>query len=321
MIRIVGIDEAGYGPSLGPLLIGASVWDLADEHADADLWSLLGAAVTRDAARRDWRLRIGDSKEVFDRKHGLAPLERVVLTLAQAADLNCDGLGAFLAALGATVAPTPTTPWYADLAQPLPLDASFGSTAGVRARLLAAMNAAEARLATLRACVLTEDALNARLAHTHNKAAVLVERILRLIDWVDTHTPASFRRIHFRVDRLGGRSHYTPLLLSSFPDRALRVEAESETTSRYRLSRGDRQWTIEFSVDADRRHLPVALASMLAKYLRESLMDRFNAYWRRWVPALRPTAGYYTDAQRFLKDIRPALPQSGLKPDAFVRAR
>ena len=25
---LVGIDEAGYGPNIGPLVIGASVWDL-----------------------------------------------------------------------------------------------------------------------------------------------------------------------------------------------------------------------------------------------------------------------------------------------------
>jgi hypothetical protein len=53
------------------------------------------------------------------------------------------------------------------------------------------------------------------------------------------------------------------------------------------------------------RHLPTALASMTAKYLRELAMRPFNAFWQRHMPALRATAGYPTDAQRFYDDIRP----------------
>ena len=75
------------------------------------------------------------------------------------------------------------------------------------------------------------------------------------------------------------------------------------------------------SVDADEHHLPVALASMLAKYLREVSMACFNAYWQRRLPSLRPTAGYYTDARRFLSEIEPVVAQGGLPRERFVRSR
>jgi ribonuclease HII len=91
--------------------------------------------------------------------------------------------------------------------------------------------------------------------------------------------------------------------------------------SRYRLASAVNDWFIEFSVDADRRHFPVALASMLAKYLREVLMGRFNAYWRAWLPDLRPTAGYYADAQRFLADVAPVVGRTGIPRTRFVRSR
>ena len=75
-------------------------------------------------------------------------------------------------------------------------------------------------------------------------------------------------------------------------------------------------------MQAEERHLPVALASMFAKYVRELLMGAFNHYWQQVVPGLRPTAGYYTDAMRFLADIDPAL-AVGRTPERrlFVRAR
>ena len=52
------------------------------------------------------------------------------------------------------------------------------------------------------------------------------------------------------------------------------------------------------------RHLPTALASMTAKYLRELAMRPFNAFWQRHVPGLAPTAGYPSDSRRFWNEIR-----------------
>lgn len=49
-------------------------------------------------------------------------------------------------------------------------------------------------------------------------------------------------------------------------------------------------------------HLPVALASMIAKYVRELAMHRFNRYWSKRMPELKPTAGYTLDARRWLAD-------------------
>ena len=49
--------------------------------------------------------------------------------------------------------------------------------------------------------------------------------------------------------------------------------------------------------------LPVALASMVAKYTREVLMHQFNQFWASQVPGLKPTQGYPLDAKRFRDDI------------------
>jgi hypothetical protein len=48
---------------------------------------------------------------------------------------------------------------------------------------------------------------------------------------------------------------------------------------------------------------------MSAKLVREMMMQRFNRYWLKrareaGVAELKPTAGYTTDARRWLKDAR-----------------
>ena len=68
--------------------------------------------------------------------------------------------------------------------------------------------------------------------------------------------------------------------------------------------------TISFRCQGERA-LPVALASMTAKYLRELAMRAFNDYWCRRFP-IAPTAGYSQDARRFKKQIAPLQTALGI---------
>jgi hypothetical protein len=56
---------------------------------------------------------------------------------------------------------------------------------------------------------------------------------------------------------------------------------------------------------------------MVAKLTRELAMHRFNRYWCARCPELKPTAGYNTDARRWLHDMRDVLNTSDRK--AMVR--
>ncbi len=64
---------------------------------------------------------------------------------------------------------------------------------------------------------------------------------------------------------------------------------------------------IQFRPKAEEAHLPVALASMTAKLVRELTMGRFNRYWCSRMPELKPTAGYVQDARRWLVDVEGVL--------------
>ena len=95
--------------------------------------------------------------------------------------------------------------------------------------------------------------------------------------------------------------------------------AETPTLSRYLLSRGGSKLTVSFAVEADARFLPVSLASMVAKYARELLMLRLNRFFRAELPQLRPTAGYFGDAPRYVTEIKPVMRRLRLSPSQLVR--
>ena len=70
---VVGIDEAGYGPNLGPLLQAAVALRLPDD--DPAGWDTLKPIVRQARGKDDGRLLIDDSKKVYTRG-GIAALER-----------------------------------------------------------------------------------------------------------------------------------------------------------------------------------------------------------------------------------------------------
>jgi hypothetical protein len=119
-----------------------------------------------------------------------------------------------------------------------------------------------------------------------------------------THPDAD---IDLACDRHGGRTRYREELARAFPDAMVRVLGESEQASHYELREGRGSVRVHFETEADARHLPVALSSMTAKYLRELRMARLNAFFAERLPGLAPTAGYVQDGRRFLAEIEPLL--------------
>src|SRR5438067_3282967 len=81
MSWIIGIDEAGYGPNLGPLVMTAVACRVPDDLGCPNLWQLLGRVVRQaadDAEEGDGRVLVDDSKLLYSTTRGLAELERGV---------------------------------------------------------------------------------------------------------------------------------------------------------------------------------------------------------------------------------------------------
>ncbi|MFM9197183.1 MAG: hypothetical protein ACKOWG_15845, partial [Planctomycetia bacterium] len=91
MTLLIGTDEAGYGPNLGPLVVAATAWRIDTSADDADA-ALAGAVAEVDAivaSRSGARMPLwADSKRLYQAGAGLGLLERGVavgLVLAGAA--------------------------------------------------------------------------------------------------------------------------------------------------------------------------------------------------------------------------------------------
>ena len=111
------------------------------------------------------------------------------------------------------------------------------------------------------------------------------------------------------------------LIETALPDGWVMPIRESALISEYQVLGLGREVRLVFRPRAEGEALPVALASMLAKYLREVFMRQFNRFWLNHVPGLKPTAGYPGDARRFYNSIRAAMMKLGIEPEAVWRKR
>jgi ribonuclease HII len=316
---VAGIDEAGYGPLLGPLVASGVVFEVPEALADGDLWTALSQSICRAPKKQDTRLPVADSKKLYQRGQGLATLERaalVMLHLAQRKPRTLRGLLKVVAPQCAVA--MEEYPWYAAHDSALP---RATSAADIATRANAVRRDAQAcgvSLAGVYCEVLPEGHFNRQVAQTRNKASVAMGLVLRIVQRM-LHSHAGDLRLY--VDRQGGREYYVEKLLTYFDGAGLRIVEETPMRSAYELTIAGRLLAVEFLVQGEERHLPIALASVYSKYVRELLMEGLNGYFRQRVQNLAPTAGYYGDAQRFLDDIAGAVESERLNRELLVRVR
>ena len=295
---VAGIDEAGLGPTLGPLCFGFTAFRV--EARAAPLFESCRSFVARDPSAAPERLPIDDSKRLFAGRASLAPLELAALAAVAPGAPAPASLEEFL---GADAAGWPA--WYAGAGAPLPVAVEPDRIASWRARWPDEL--ARVGVAPLACAVrpVLERELNESLRGGLNKAEAVLAKVAPLLARAAAIDPAADLEIH--VDRLGGRKFYGPLLRSVFPLRPLAILAEDERCSSYELRDGARTITVSFEVEGDGRHLEIALASVVAKYVRELFVARLNRHFVARRPSLRPTAGYPQDAKRWLDELGDAL--------------
>jgi ribonuclease HII len=319
MAILAGIDEAGFGPLLGPLVVSSAAFAVEPALLDADLWQTFAKSVGKCRKRLAGRLLIADSKKAFDREEGMGHLERTSLVALDCMGKRPSDLTGLLTALCPDCLPRLAEyAWYQDL-QECRL-AAGSSDQRIAARVFSEdLKAHGASLSHMRTCCLDVAHFNRMVNRVRNKAQVLFIVVTQLIQDLLTVFPRE--NIHIQIDRQGGRTHYRENLLRSFPNLELAVLEEGEERSAYELRGGTRIVRLTFEVKADDRYLPVSLASMISKYLRELLMDRMNLYFSRLDAGLKPTAGYWQDGQRFVHELRTRLPHVAIDDERLIRCR
>ncbi len=299
---VIGIDEAGYGPTLGPLVFGVTVFEPRRSFGP-DWWTELDRLVTRTAAPGDPRIAVNDSKAVFEGRQ-LGRLEHGVLSFFPGKN---DLPAKTLEDLWEGSDPGALPPWYrrSPAKEELPVEVSQEALDRSRRAVCTELKAAGLNLLQFSIVPLLETRLNASFQRTGNKAASHLDFVAALMRDRLSRSPS--RDLDFRIDRLGGRRYYSSFLASLFPFAPLAIEEENRQRSSYRVREKHRTVRISFEVKSDSLHLPVALASMGAKYVRELFLRRMNGHFAKRKPGLRATAGYPQDAARYLDELAELL--------------
>lgn len=370
MALLIGMDEAGYGPNYGPLVVGATVWEVPDDPREIDLWRAFAGIIEQTAPVGDSHIQIADSKQVYNPAKGLVNLERGVLR-ALAVQRRCaastplpavgnetsdtnpkrqrgsgsmpsfalrvgdfSGCGQNDGEANSSRSPTvyPKTfrelfgqvgvgpaeeldsePWFAGADLPLPVDQDDAISNRWHDRCASQ----GIRLRSVRADVVLTRRFNEQTRANDSKGRALSDISMRLLRhvWLEC-AGEEHDTVLILADKHGGRNRYHEFLPTVFGDSFIRCLLESMEKSRYRVANAE----IRFETKSE-RHLPVALASMVCKYLRELSMKLFNQYWAERQPGLKPTAGYPLDAIRFRNDIAVLQKQLGIEDEILWRER
>jgi ribonuclease HII len=319
MAVLAGIDEAGFGPILGPLVVSSSVFRVPDNLVWVNLWEILRTSVSEKRAGLKGRLLVVDSKKAFTRSLGIRHLRRTVLAVLKHLGAEPNNLPDLVSALCPDcLKHLSEYPWYKNIDE-YPLGADAGDIDVAVSMLRRNFAKKNIELIGLKSRCLEVAHYNRMVASVNNKAKVLFTAVAELMQWVIQQ----FRddTIEIVVDRQGGRSHYQRELQLMFGDMALRVIHEDQNRSSYELNAGGRKVRVHFVVGADSRYLPVALASMACKYLREVLVDNINKYFTGFNAELKPTAGYWKDGLRFIEDIKTHIPDLRFDTNQLIRCR
>ncbi len=320
---LVGTDEAGYGPNLGPLLIVATVWRLPDDRwierrrrADIDLYRRLKRVVTAEPCSDgiDRRVAIADSKVLYQAGNGLAVLERGVLAALSALGPRPSTCRALWDWFDADMARhRELVPWPVDFDGEVPVETDGEELEAAAGEFIEGLSAAGVELVAIRGVVVFPQRFNELRMHYGNKAEALSRLTLGLVGEVLAPLPDA--PVLVCCDKHGGRNFYARLLQEQFPEVLIEVCGEGQRNSIYRLGPSHRRIEVQFRVACEEL-LPTALASMTAKYFRELSMRAFNSFWCAKVPDLQPTAGYPGDSRRFKQAI--AAAQAALAIDDHV---
>ncbi len=375
---VIGMDEAGYGPNLGPLVLTATVWEVPGRWPKrTDFWQVFADIAERKAAveasdddepvtgrskrpRRpagrkksgvavsdecpnvsvcageslpsaiSERLHIADSKEVYSPSIGLGALERGVLaTFGIASRVPSVSLNQLLDGLmdseisggdsgdceGEHRGGRARDLWFADdIDLPLPVSEEGRLAEAASEKWRTICESTGVRLRAIRSDVVSPRRWNRENRRTHNKATTLSRLHLQLLRRVwDPDQPGPTVVI---ADKHGGRNRYGDLLVDCLDGRMVCCRGESRAASVYGVGSTE----IRFEAKAE-RHFPVAVASMVSKYVRELTMELFNRFWRNHLPELKPTHGYPRDAHRFRRDVAAVQSRLAIADEVLWRER
>ncbi|MGB5701877.1 MAG: hypothetical protein WBM48_03590 [Polyangiales bacterium] len=303
---VMGVDENGLGPRLGPL-VATSLTLETPRYARSAL------------CERGLRLGLTDSKETggfgrmgFTESVALALLAEGDACAPRSADRLLHRVFPEVQPRLKSCCPNASTAeqcWGIDLELP-----TFGGDEAFGRDLLERLvGRSRLRIVDVQSRIACAGVLNAKSVSGQNKLAVDLELFEDLIDSVHRHHGAPLLAV---CGMVGGIRDYASRFGRFDADRVQQLKAR----------KGQRRYAVEgvgelrFEVDADARHLPVALASIVGKYVREICMRRIGEFYRRGDPELQLASGYHDPVTtRFIRATELPRRKLGIAQDCFRR--
>ena len=211
---LFGLDEAGYGPNLGPLVIGATAWRVNSDE-EVDLYDQLSEAIT-DSIDKSGRLVVADSKKIYKPHGSLRELERSVHSCLTELPTSWSKLLTHLQAdPGASRL---ALPWHEAFDIGLPVDASPDLIQDSQRLLQQSLENNNIDQPLLRARMVFPEEFNLLVERYETKGAALSDTTIRLLRSLIEQTGLLDRSevFHATLDKHGGRNRYAGLVARIF---------------------------------------------------------------------------------------------------------
>ena len=303
MVFVAGVDENGLGPRLGPLVATCVTVELS--HYDPARVHALGQQLGIDDSKRTsgfGKMAVAESLALAVVRAQLGHGPRLAVELLCA--LSLDPLAVLQAPCPARSAPQC---W----SEPLQLPA-FGGSVEVGAAMLAGLARHGVRLAHARSAVMCTSRFRDEVARRGSRFALDLALFERLLLAARDGCEEDLTAI---CGMVGGIRRYEAYF-DLFKTRAT-LSHRARGSVAYAVSA---LGSVRFEVGADATHLPVALASMLGKYIRELAVERQNRFYARHLPSLQPASGYHDPVTtRFIADTEPVRRRLRIARSCFER--
>ena len=268
-IRVVGIDENGYGPVLGPLVVTAVTLEF-----DGDPFEEL------KTENFNFPIRVKDSKKIFARNlSGYAAGEILTWGILLAGGFDYSDLRSMIKKLTGEdfeLHPDIEVPVWAKKAINLEIPAFLKKT-GIR-------------IHEVKSKILFPGNFNEMIEMVDNKSFLdylLFEHLLYKLE---------FDFDLAMMGKIGGTKFYEKNFFMRTGTEVIETFEEKSQISGYRLRLPHREFDAYFILNGDEKYLPITLASIVGKYLREVFMLSLN-YEAGFKDTIPYVSGYRHDAR------------------------